>query len=260
MLEKIDVGAIAQQINTLNTESEEAFSQGIQFMKRGVELAKETGDLLIKVKNSLPHGEFTNWIKNNCKFSDRRARQLISIASNWQRISECLENSKTESRFRSEENFTSIRDVLKIVAAIAESQPKQLQLPLEPEQPKVLVVASIDNPNYGEKVEVVKRHNDYVIGRTSTGDEVPFFNRELISEGEKLPEIKKTEIIDVEIIDLSEDLQEAIALIIQYLSEDCLKALLVEALKIGRDKLPEDTRESAIKLVGRDRMLLESAA
>jgi len=64
--------------------------------------AAEIGGMLIEVKRSLPHGEFTKWIECNCVFTDRQARRYILVA-------EAKRKRKSDFHF-----CTSINEVLEL--------------------------------------------------------------------------------------------------------------------------------------------------
>lgn len=45
-----------------------------------VELARQAGVLLLKVKDQLPHGEFSQWLKANVTVSQRQAQRYMAVA------------------------------------------------------------------------------------------------------------------------------------------------------------------------------------
>jgi MoCo/4Fe-4S cofactor protein with predicted Tat translocation signal len=55
-------------------------------MKSAVEKAIETGDLLLKAKAQLKHGEWTPWLRDHCEISERTARVYMFLAKNQQSI------------------------------------------------------------------------------------------------------------------------------------------------------------------------------
>jgi hypothetical protein len=61
-----------------------------------VQHAIRCGQMLMKLKDSLPHGEFQPWIERHCDFSDRQARRYMQAAE------------KTDTRVR----FDSLRQLL----------------------------------------------------------------------------------------------------------------------------------------------------
>jgi Protein of unknown function (DUF3102) len=54
--------------------------------KTGIEHALNAGDLLIQAQKRLKHGEWTPWLKEHVKISDRTARLYIQLAKNRQKI------------------------------------------------------------------------------------------------------------------------------------------------------------------------------
>lgn len=43
------------------------------------DVAAEVGEMLIEVKRSLPHGEFTKWVEANCEFSYNTAQEYMRV-------------------------------------------------------------------------------------------------------------------------------------------------------------------------------------
>lgn len=77
-----------------------------ELLEKSLDHAKDAGDALIKIKASLPHGEFGNWIAENCEFSDRTARTYMTIAESWGSI------AANRKRFRNQ----SVRQAVKLLA------------------------------------------------------------------------------------------------------------------------------------------------
>jgi hypothetical protein len=63
-------------ITQINTHHQKAMKQA----KDAVGSAKAAGQLLLQVKDTIPYGEWTNWIKANLTVSDRQAQQYIAVA------------------------------------------------------------------------------------------------------------------------------------------------------------------------------------
>lgn len=59
---------------------------------KAIEHAKEAGRLLIEVKDSLPHGDFTGWVENHLTVSMRQAQRYMAAAQGRD-----LVRSKTKS-------------------------------------------------------------------------------------------------------------------------------------------------------------------
>jgi hypothetical protein len=50
-------------------------------VEEGLQAALEAGNILIHIKETLPHGEFVKWIKSNCEFTTRTARNYMRAAA-----------------------------------------------------------------------------------------------------------------------------------------------------------------------------------
>ncbi|WP_414755557.1 DUF3102 domain-containing protein [Anabaena sp. CCY 9910] len=240
----------ASNINDLIQKSHQLYREGISAIEGAIATDKEAGLLLIKVKESLPHGEFTKWVETNCKFTVRHAQFLMKIAKEWDRIIAAWEKMKNETRFVFDSPLPSLRMAL----ALAATEPKQEAPP--PPPITTYKIANPQHPQYGEQVEEVKQINngDIIVCKTPTG-EFPFLKHELAAAVEPL-KVVETEVIDVEIEDNSEKLREAIALIIEYLPETQLQNLLAQAVTIGREFLPDEAKQ----LIGQEMLILEGAS
>ena len=82
------------------------------------DVAAEVGDMLIEVKQSLPHGEFTKWVEGNCVFNERTAQRYIKVAE-----------VKT-TRMSDFKRCNSINEVLEL------GKPEDSRKNYEPKQPK----------------------------------------------------------------------------------------------------------------------------
>jgi Protein of unknown function (DUF3102) len=236
---------LAININEAFDRSKQLYADGIDHLKLALLTDKEIGEMLLAVKQSLPHGSFASWIQDNCRFNDRHARRLMTIASNWTKIINAWESMKSDTRDRFDGHpLPSLR--LALALATAEPKPEAPQ----PEPTPKYKVALKNHPCYGETVEVKQElnHGDILLCKTSGGD-FAFVKKELVPESQSLQPIN-AEIIDVEIEDNSERLKEAIALIIEYLPENELKAVLAASLSIGKEYLPSDAQGMAAKLIG----------
>lgn len=65
--------AFASEINA-------AHQQAIHHAARAIEFAKHAGDLLLKVKADLRHGDFLPWLNQHCTVSARQAQRYIAAA------------------------------------------------------------------------------------------------------------------------------------------------------------------------------------
>lgn len=236
---------LAININEAFDRSKKLYADGIDYLKLALLTDKEVGEMLLVVKQSVPHGSFTSWIQDNCQFSDRHARRLMTIARDWTKIMKVWENMKSDTRDRfGGDPLPSLRAAI----ALAAAEPKLEAPPPEP-APKYKVALK-SHPCYGETVEVKQElnHGDILLCKTNSGD-FAFVKKELVPESQALVPIN-AEIIDVEVEDISEHLKEAIALVIEYLPETELKAVLAASLSIGKDHLPSDAAGLAAKLIG----------
>ncbi|BBD69521.1 hypothetical protein NIES4072_31460 [Nostoc commune NIES-4072] len=230
---------LANSINEVFKQSKQFYEAGIESFKLAIAADKEAGEMLIKVKSSLPYGQFGDWVSKNCDFTHRHANRLMLIAKNWEKIIATL-----DTRDESESLLPSLRTAL----ALAAAEPKPEAPPPEP-TPKYKVALK-GHACYGETVEVKEELNkgDVLVCKTSKG-EIPFLKKELIPESQLLESVD-AEIIDVEVEDISEQLKEAIALVIEYLPEVELKAVLAASLSIGKEHLPSDAQSTAARLIG----------
>ena len=65
--------SIATEINNLS-------KQAIASAGEAVEHARKAGELLLEVKNQLPHGQFLQWVKQNITVSLRQAQRYMAAA------------------------------------------------------------------------------------------------------------------------------------------------------------------------------------
>ena len=82
------------------------------------DVAAEVGEMLIEVKQSLPHGEFMQWVEAHCSFSYDTAKNYVKVAK-----------AKRE-RATYFNKCTSIREVLEL------GKPEDSRKNYEPKQPK----------------------------------------------------------------------------------------------------------------------------
>ncbi|MBN3875224.1 DUF3102 domain-containing protein [Nostoc sp. JL23] len=230
---------LAININEAFSQSKEFYQAGIEALTSAIASDKKAGEILLKVKSFLPYGEFGGWVTANCHFTHRHANRLMVIAKNWEKITATL-----DTRVEAESPLLSLRSAL----SLATAEPKPEAPPPEP-TPKYKVALK-NHPCYGETVEVKQElnHGDILLCKTSNGD-FAFVKKELVPESQSLEPIN-AEIIDEEKEDISEQLKQAIALVIEYLSEMQLKAVLAASLSIGKDHLPTDALFVAAKLIG----------
>jgi len=77
-----DLAQIAREIN-------QHHENGKRHLHSAIVSFKEAGERLIRVKASLPHGEWGEWLEEHCPdISERTARNYMRLAENWQRLEE----------------------------------------------------------------------------------------------------------------------------------------------------------------------------
>lgn len=70
---------LAEQANAAHAACEKAARSMLRH-------ARDCGEVLLRVKARLPHGEFTPWIKENCAFTPRMARKYMTLANGWEQL------------------------------------------------------------------------------------------------------------------------------------------------------------------------------
>ncbi len=65
---------------TVASEINQAHAHAVHHAGTAIDFAKHAGELLLKVKGELPHGEFLPWLAVNCTVSDRQARRYMAAA------------------------------------------------------------------------------------------------------------------------------------------------------------------------------------
>ena len=258
----MNLSEIANNINSAFERSKLLYEAGIDTLSQAIASDKEAGVWLLEAKASLPHGEFIQWVEANCKFKMRHAQKLMQIAKNWEKVVKSWEDAKCATRGAFESPLPSLRVAIALAAAepkpcFGSAQHGEAPFGCQEDKPSPPVtkykVALPSHPCYGETVEVKEElsKGDVLVCKTSKG-EIPFLKKELVGESQSLEKVD-AEIIDVEVEDISEQLKEAIALVIEYLPEAELKAVLAASLNIGRKYLPNDAQGMVTKLIdGKD--------
>lgn len=76
-----DMQVLASQVNQLCKE--------LEFHRRkGLAAMLSLGQALSKAKQKVPHGEWEDWVKDNCGFSDRMAQYYMKGAKQWNSLNE----------------------------------------------------------------------------------------------------------------------------------------------------------------------------
>lgn len=86
---------------------------------KSLEHARATGELLIRAKETLPHGEYLPWLAEHCEVSERHASRYMLIAHHWQ------EKSDTRGRF----DELSLRGFLDLLAGDDPAPPEAWETP-----------------------------------------------------------------------------------------------------------------------------------
>ena len=94
-----DLKQLASDINAEHTAVADLMGEALDHARRA-------GDSLIRAKNAMPFGRFGAWIKSNCRFSERTARNYMLVSRNW---------SVIEERQRVAE-VDSVREAVRILA------------------------------------------------------------------------------------------------------------------------------------------------
>src|SRR5262249_10970346 len=70
---------LARQINEEHGQAEEELRSGILH-------ARSAGEILLRVKDRLQHGEWLPWVRANLQFSERTAQNYMRIARRWEEL------------------------------------------------------------------------------------------------------------------------------------------------------------------------------
>ena len=77
---------VAGKLATLATTANEYHERATKAAGQALNFARSVGEILLKVKDVLPHGKLEPWIEENCAFSPRTARGYMRVANNWEAI------------------------------------------------------------------------------------------------------------------------------------------------------------------------------
>jgi hypothetical protein len=72
-----------------------AHADALAAARTTVEHARRCGELLLKVKARLPHGQLMPWLKANCPFSQRTGNAYMRVARDWEKLRETLWGEET---------------------------------------------------------------------------------------------------------------------------------------------------------------------
>lgn len=79
LVDKPEPGDLVRRLDTINRHHRRAK----EHVQQALEHARAAGELLAKLKASLPPGTFQRAIAQHCEFSDRTARSYLTIANGW---------------------------------------------------------------------------------------------------------------------------------------------------------------------------------
>lgn len=245
----VDLDVLAFKINQAVDKGKVSYNNAIASLKNGLESDREIGELLIQAKAALPHGQFIQWVITNCQFGRAQANRRMWLARNWEKVIEKLQE-ESDSKWIARDPFEDSRLIgLRSVLAMCIVKEKDEQQPGD--EKKSFRVASPDHECFGEVVEVVAEHSqgEVMVCRTSKGD-FPFLKKELVDSDAPV------EVLDVEVVESDnqeniglDKIREAIALIIEFLPEVELKAILSQSISLGKEYLPDDVATNSSKLL-----------
>ena len=105
MTDELTITNLATEINSEHNLCKEA-------MQKGVLHALRCGELLLRAKDLVEHGEWLPWLSANCEFSERTAQAYMRIAVHWPE----LEKAQRVADL-------SFRDALQLVAENRDPMP-----------------------------------------------------------------------------------------------------------------------------------------
>src|SRR5947208_15001187 len=89
-MEGLDQPTAVEEINRLHRDLEALAMQSLEHAIR-------IGDLLTQIKAQLPHGRWIPWLNSNVKFSERTARNYISVFENRLALKSAMVADLTEA-------------------------------------------------------------------------------------------------------------------------------------------------------------------
>lgn len=102
----------------------------VHSMKDGMAHALKCGDLLLKAKDAITHGDWLPWLKKHCDFAESTARAYMQVARNRQRVGDLsfrealkvLASKEENVHFSSEsiEWYTPVEVIQRVVASLGE--------------------------------------------------------------------------------------------------------------------------------------------
>ena len=129
---------IANEINSLHNEL-------VGLFRQSVHKAVKIGERLSEVKQSLPHGEFTGWMKDNISFTARTGRNYMKLYQNRDKVLQA--GSISEAYQLLEPKTETVSDLNNDVSLIAISD---------------IICKKEYHVRFGINYDVVKRYSEYV--------------------------------------------------------------------------------------------------
>jgi hypothetical protein len=109
------IAPIPNTLDDLVTQINQAHDQVEKAVSATINLALEAGELLLKAKSQLAHGEFEPWVTANFEFSNRMARAYMRVAKKLQELPD-------EKRQRVADK--SLRELIKLFTSPRNNLPK----------------------------------------------------------------------------------------------------------------------------------------
>ena len=123
-MSNLEITKINELAERINVEHDKC----LEGIKLGLLHAINVGELLKETKPLIGHGDWLNWIKDNCNFSERTAQNYVRMADN-----------KTELLNTKRVSLLSYRDAIKLLAEpIPEEEPKEYEPHLNESQRAVI--------------------------------------------------------------------------------------------------------------------------
>lgn len=99
---------------TLANQINQALAESNRLAESAVVEAARAGKLMIEAKKQVPHGQWSQWIQDNCHMTDRNARRYMQLAR---------ELPKLEGNHRAEVMALPIREAVQVIAQSRQVQP-----------------------------------------------------------------------------------------------------------------------------------------
>lgn len=153
--------ALAENILHCHEQVARSLWEAAEPLKRGIEWAFGAGRFLLWIKKKvLKHGEFEQWVRENCPFDKRQAQRYMRLVKKWPEI---------QAKATSEDAFPkSIKGLLEVVAK------EDRKNTSEPDaQPKVKEVESPPDGDRLDEPEVPPKRRTGAIKGTQTVSDAP---------------------------------------------------------------------------------------